>query len=112
MVKWSESSIANNSVRHKSFICTQFKCQTVLFDPKIGPYQVLPLWACVDLGAMVMKGYATFPKAPALLGVTIRWFNVISRTLIGDLTPHVKTQSVYSTAPADWAELRKREVMD
>ena len=41
--------------------------QLVLFDPQIGPYQVLPLWARVDLGAMVMKGYSAFSKAPALL---------------------------------------------
>ena len=31
------------------------------------PYQVLPLRARVDLGAMAMKGYSAFPKAPALL---------------------------------------------
>ena len=29
----------------------------VLFNPQIGPYQVLPLRARVDLGAMAMKGY-------------------------------------------------------
>ena len=40
----------------------------VLFDPQIGPYQVLPLRARVDLGATAMKGYSAFPKAPALLG--------------------------------------------
>ena len=39
----------------------------VLFNPYIGPYQVLPLRARVDLGAMAMKGYSAFPKAPALL---------------------------------------------
>ena len=39
----------------------------VLFNPEIGPYQVLPFRAKVDLGAMVMKGYSAFPKAPALL---------------------------------------------
>ena len=50
-----------------SFICTQFKCQTILFDQLIGPYQVLPLQARVDLGAMAMKGYSAFPKAPALM---------------------------------------------
>ena len=49
------------------FVCTQFKCQTVLFDPSIGPYQVLLLWVRVDLGAMAMKGYSTFPKAPTWL---------------------------------------------
>ena len=39
----------------------------VLFNPYIGPYQVLPRRAKVDLGAMVMKGYSAFLKAPALL---------------------------------------------
>ena len=48
-----------------SFVCTQFKCLTVLFDPWIGPY--LPLHVRVDLGAMPMKGYSAFPKVPALL---------------------------------------------
>ena len=33
----------------------------------IGPYQVLPLRAREDLGAMAMKGYSAFPKVPALL---------------------------------------------
>ena len=50
-------------------ISTQFKYQTVLFDPYIGPYQVLPLRAKVDLGAMVMKGYSEFHKAPVLLKI-------------------------------------------
>ena len=35
----------------------------VLFNP----YQVLPFQARVDLGAMAMKGYTTFSKAPVLL---------------------------------------------
>ena len=39
----------------------------VIFNPYIGPYQVLPLRARVDLGAMAMKGYSVFPKALALL---------------------------------------------
>ncbi len=34
----------------------------MLFDPYIGPYQVLPLRARVVLGAMAMKGYSTFPE--------------------------------------------------
>ena len=33
----------------------------------IGTYQVLPLQARVDLGAMAIKGYSTFPKVSALL---------------------------------------------
>ena len=47
-------------------ICfAQFKCQIVLFDPLIRPYQVLPFRGRVDLGVMAMKGYTIFPKAPA-----------------------------------------------
>ena len=77
--------IINNLIKHQSFvyaqiddqtvllltinfsISTQFKCQKVIFNPLIGPCQVLPLRAKVDLGAMAMKGYSAFPKAPALL---------------------------------------------
>ena len=53
-----------------------------------GTYQVLPLWARVDLGAMAMKGYSTFPKH--YWSLTIKLFSVISRTLFGwwgSLTP-------------------------
>ena len=38
-----------------SFVCTQFKGQTVLFKPEIAPYQVQPL-----LGSIAM--YPRFPK--------------------------------------------------
>ena len=60
-------SISNNSIKHKSFVCTQFKCQTVLFDPKIESYLVLPIQERVDQGAMAMKQYSAFPKSPVLL---------------------------------------------
>ena len=66
-----------------SFVSTQFKCQTVLFDPLIGPYLVQLLQVSVDLEAMAMKRYSIFPKA-LRLEPTIRWFNVISRTVIGE----------------------------
>ena len=39
----------------------------VLFNPYIEPYQVLPHWSRVDLGAMAMKGFSAFPKAPVIL---------------------------------------------
>ena len=35
----------------------------VLFNP----YQVLLPWVRVDMGAMAMKGFSTFSKAPPLL---------------------------------------------
>ena len=37
------NSISNYSVQHASFVYPQFKCQTVIFDPLIGAYQLLPL---------------------------------------------------------------------
>ena len=48
-------------------LSTPFKCETFLLDPEIGPYQVLPLRARVDVGAIAMKGYSAFLKVPALL---------------------------------------------
>ena len=33
----------------------------------MGPYQVFPLQARVDLGALAMKAYTAFPKSPAFL---------------------------------------------
>ena len=39
----------------------------VLFNPYIGPYQVLQLRAREDLGAMAMKESSAFPKASASL---------------------------------------------
>ena len=48
------------------FIWSEIKFKTVLFDPKMGPYQILPLQVRVDLVVMVMKGYSTFPKTPGL----------------------------------------------
>ena len=55
----------------KQFYFKQFNLAKVYslvqFDPKIGPYQVLPLWASVDVGAMAIMEYSVFPKAPVLL---------------------------------------------
>ena len=34
---------------------------------EIGPYQLLPLWAKVDLEVMAIKGYSSFFEAPVLL---------------------------------------------
>ena len=66
---------------------------------------MLPLRARLDLGAMTMKEYSAFPKASALCwNLTIRLFSVIYRTLVGGgCYPSAEIQSVYSTAPVDWA---------
>ena len=102
-VKWFQVllTITNNSNKHQSFaykqindqtvlfqaiqfsmllVCIQFKCQTVLFDLKIRPYQVLPLRTRVDLGVMVKRGTSQSSKLQYDRSLTIRLFSVISRT--------------------------------
>ena len=65
---------------------------------------MLPLRARVDLGAMAMKGYSASPKLQHCWNLTIRLFSVICRTLVsGGSYPSAEKQSVYSTAPTDWA---------
>ena len=50
-------------------------------------------------------GYSAFPKTPHYWNLTIRLFNVLSRTLVDWRSyPSVEMQLVYSTAPAYWAE--------
>ena len=67
-VKWLNAllCITNNSIKDQSFIYTQFKCQMILFDPEIGPYQELPFRIRVDVEAWVMKEYIAFPRAQGL----------------------------------------------
>ena len=96
------SSIWTNSVQHKHtvqnvstvqlsktflFQDIQFSISMplVLLNPPIGPYQVLPRRARVDLGAMAIKGYSTpySPRPQHCWNLTIRLFSVISRTLVG-----------------------------
>ena len=82
---------------------TQFKSKTVLFDSEIGPYQVLPLRARVDLEVMAMNVYAAFSKAPALLKPHHQIVLChIQDTRCGESYLSEEMQSVYSTAPADW----------
>ena len=83
-----------------SCVSTQFKCQTVLFDPQIGPYQVLPL----GVSEPGSNGHEEVLHIPQSL--TIRLFNVISWTHVvgGESYPSPEVQSAYLTAPADWAK--------
>ena len=43
-----------------------FNVKRFYLPHSIRPYQELPLRVKADLGAMVMKRYSTFPKAPKL----------------------------------------------
>ena len=70
----------------------------VLFNPQIGPYQVLPRKAGLNLGAMAMKWCSVFPKAPALLGPyhqTVLCY--VQETHWGRGYPSAEVQPVYST---------------
>ena len=72
----------------------------------IGPYQVLPLRARVDLGPMAMKGYSAFPKTPVLLGPhdqIVKYHYQDTRWGVGSYLSAEK-RSVYSTALVDWAK--------
>ena len=59
--------------------------------------------ARVDYGTMAMKGYSAFLKLQHFWRPTIRLFRIISGHSLGrGLTPF--RESLYSTAPANWAE--------
>ena len=77
----------------------------------MGTYQVLPFQVRVDLGAMAMKVYSPFPqnpKTPSLVQPH-HIFSVIFRTFVGGGSyPSVEMQSVYSTAPPDFARMKVR----
>ena len=45
------------------FVHIPLNVKTVIFDPEIGPYKVLPLRVRVNLGVMALKRYSTFSKA-------------------------------------------------
>ena len=86
-----------------SFVCTQFKCQTCSIWPidRTLSGATTPTW--VDLGAMAMKGYSTFPKAKTLpepRHLTVSY----CRHLFGGMSySSVEMKPVCSMAPADWA---------
>ena len=65
---------------------------------------MLPRRDRVDLGAIAIKGYSVFPKAPALLEPhhQIVKYHIMTLVGVGDY-PSAEKQSVYSTASADWA---------
>ena len=67
----------------------------VLFNPKIGPRRTR-----VDLGAMAMKRCSVFPQIPRTLPSDCLVL-YLGQSLVGYLS--AKVESVYSTAPAEWA---------
>ena len=73
----------------KQFYYKQFSLAShclVLFDPEIGPFQVLLYYVKVDQGSIAVKRFPHFPKAPTLLDGWLFGFYGIS-TFVGYLTP-------------------------
>ena len=64
--QYSLALLRSLNVKTYLFQAIQFSIITllVLFDPEVGPYQVLPFQARMDVGAMALKRYSAFPKAP------------------------------------------------
>ena len=78
--------------------------QTVLFDPLMGPLQVLPPRIRVDLAVMGIKRYSTFPKTSALEPHHQMQFSVITKTLVlGVSYSSAEMQSGYSSLSGNWA---------
>ena len=75
----------------------------------IGPYQVLPLQARVDLGVMAMTEYSIFPRATLIGASPSDSLMSYPRHLLAESYPSTEMQSVYSTAPTDWDRWEKWE---
>ena len=89
-------------------ISTQFNIKTVLFHVIqfcLRLYPVLPLRDRDDLKSMAMKGSLHSQKLHPHWNLTIRFFNVMSRTLVGWSYPSAWEQLVQSSVQTDWANL-------
>ena len=56
----------NSLIELQLFVCIQLNSQTVRSKPLMGRYQVLQIRVRLDQGAMAMKVYSIFPKAPKI----------------------------------------------
>ena len=64
---------------------------------------MLQLWARVDLGAMAMKGVLCIPQSSSTAGTFLSDCLVSYPGHSLGSYPSAEVQSVYSTAPANWA---------
>ena len=98
-----KSSISNNSFKQKSFICTWFKCQTVLFDPLISDVTTSDQRGPGNNGN---EGVLHIPQNSSIT-VTSPSDCLVSYPghLLGVVRSYISAEMklVYSTAPADWA---------
>ena len=122
-VKWSNSSISNHSIYHKStklngskycyvslriqlnishLFAQSLNSQTVLFDPQIGPYQSQS-WP----GSNGNEGVLSIFQISGITEDSPDCLKSYPRHLLQQgwgSYPSAELQFVYSTAPADWAE--------
>ena len=96
-VKWSNTGngvVPSTTPRRSSYLKGSFGSPstkvanfTYLFDPEMGPKEVLPLQVRVDLGLMVME-YCTLPRTRlGWVGFGLVWFDGKSTT-VGFLMPN------------------------
>ena len=113
-VKWFQVllCITNNLIKYKSFVYEQLNDQTVLFlSIKFSIIHLFAFSLNVKLFYLLQIGPGSHGNEGVLVifkGLLkshhhIRWFTVISRTLVGWSSSPVEMQLVYSTALADWA---------
>ena len=75
--------------------------QIVLFDPSIGPYQVLPLWARVD---QRIKQGLRVPQSSSITEASPSDYIVsYPGHLLEESYPFAEMHLVYSAAPTNWA---------
>ena len=74
---------------------------------------MLPHRARVNLEAMAMKGMLRIPQSPSITWTLPSDYLVSypGHLLGGSLTPSAEVQSVYSTAPANWARRSKDKLL-
>ena len=101
--------ITNTSIKNQSFVCTQFKYQTVLFDPFRRLCHVLPLRTRVDLEARQWMDTPYSLKLQHYWSLTIRLCNISGHSLKGRSYLSAEMQFVYSAAPACQSTLLGRD---
>ena len=99
-IEISNSSISNDSVLHKSFVCTEFKFQTNI--EKALAHATSPGQS--RSGGVGNEGVLRISQSSSITGASPSdCLMSYPGHLFGMSYPYAEIQTVYSTAPADWA---------
>ena len=97
---WNNQTVLFQTIQFS--ISTQFRCQTVIFDPSfsdlIRRYQFGSEWTCEW---WQRRSTPHSPKLQHWWSFTVRLFRVICRALLRGVF-YAEMWSVYSAAPVDW----------